>query len=166
MAPAGGDGRQRHLQPHVEAVRELVQETTEARKANWRARRWQDTATLQYQHARTLEGSSSLVEEVVALVIERECADVPEVAGPGLRPVTVRSLEAVAAVLRSDPSAGQWAEAYLELLDRLEEMRAATRTAWRDDHEERFTAAAIIVALERAAHSLHDTADAKADEAP
>ena len=158
--------RQRHLQPHVEEVRRLAQETTEARRANWRARHWQQTATLQHRHARTLERLSALVEEIVALVIEREAEGVPEVAlGPGLRPPTARSLAAVAEVLRADPFERDWQTAYVELLDRLEELRAATRASWRDEQEDRFTAAAIIVALERAAHSLHETAEAKADEA-
>ena len=159
--------RQRHLQPHVEDVRGMVQQTTEARRANWRARHWRETASRQYRHARTLEGLAGLVEQVVALVIERECAEAREVAlGPGLRPVTARSLEAVSRVLRADPFEPEWHRAYAELLDSLEELRDATRTAWRDEYEDRFTAAAIIVALERAAHSLHDTAESKAEGTP
>lgn len=158
--------RQRHLQPHVQDVRGLAQQTTEARRANWRASHWHETATLQYHHARTLEGLSALVEDVVTLVIERECAGAPEVAlGPGLRPATAHSLEAVAQVLRASPFGEDWHESYLQLLDRIEELRAATRTVWRDEHEDRFTAAAIIVALERAAQSLHDTAEKKVEEA-
>ncbi len=157
--------RRRRLGPHVDEMRRLVQQAAEARRGNWRARRWQDTADRQYQHARTLERLSGLVEELVEIVIEREYADASEVAlGPELRPVTADSLEALAQVLKARPEEAEWREAYLLLEDRLEGLRAATRRAWHEGDEDRFTAAALVVDLERAAESLRRTAQSQAHE--
>lgn len=158
-------GRRRRLHPHVDDMRRLVQQAAEARRGNWRARRWQETADRQYEHARTLERLSGLVQELVELVVERECGDASEVAlGPGLRPVTAGSLEALALVLRARPEEADWKEAYELFGDRLEELRVATRAAWREGDQDRFTAAALVVDLERAAESLRQTAQAQAHE--
>jgi len=157
--------RRRRLDPQVGEMRRVVQNAAEARRGNWRARRWQDTADRQYQHARTLERVSGLVEELVDLVVERESADAAEVAlGPDLRPDTAESLEALAHVLRARPEEPEWREAYLLLESRIEGLRVATRRAWREAHEDRFTAAALVVDLERAAESLRRTAESQAQE--
>jgi uncharacterized membrane protein YgaE (UPF0421/DUF939 family) len=157
--------RRRRLEPHVEEMRRLVQQASEARRGNWRARRWQETADRQYEHARTLERLSGLVEELVELVVERECADAPEVAlGPDLRPVAAGSLEALALVLRARPEEPEWREAYELLEDRIEALRASTRRAWREGDQDRFTAAALVVDLERATESLRQTAESQAHE--
>ena len=166
--PPTADGwsrRRRRLEPQVDEMRRLAQQAAEARRGNWRARRWQDTADRQYDHARTLERLSGLVEELVQLVIEREYADAHEIAlGPGLRPVAAGSLEALADVLRARPEEPEWRDAYGELEERIDALRVATRRSWREGQEDRFTAAALVVDMERAAESLRHTAEAQAHE--
>ena len=153
-------GRRWHLAPHLAEMHRLAQQVAEARRANWRERRWREAAERQRQHALTLGRLAVLVEELVELVVDRESADAHEVAlGPGLRPVTAGGLEAVAAVLRARPEDEAWHDAFATLSRSIEELRAATRAAWRDHQEDRFTAAAIVVDLERAAQSLQETAE-------
>lgn len=157
------EARRWHLAPYVAEMHRLAQQVTEARRANWREHRWRESADRQRQHALTLGRLAGLVEELVALVVERERAEVTEAAlGPSLRPVTARNLQAVAGVLRADPNEDEWEEAFAELAAAIEEMRSATRAAWRNHNEDRFTAAAIVVDLERAAQSLQETGDWKA----
>jgi NTP pyrophosphatase (non-canonical NTP hydrolase) len=160
--PHSGEWQARrwHLAPHVAEMHRLAQQVTEARRANWRERRWRDAADRQRQHAMTLGRLAGLVEELVELVVDREAADAHEVAlGPSLRPVTAGGLEAMAAVLRARPEDEAWQDAFATLTHSIEELRAATRVAWRDHREDRFTASAIVVDLERAAHSLQQTAE-------
>ena len=154
--------RRLDLSPHVTDLHQLAQQVSEARRANWRERRWHDAADLQHAHALTLLRLSGLVEELVALVSEREQADFAEVAlGPRLRPVTAPCLQGMAAVLRARPEDDAWDKAFAGLTGRIEELQAAVRRAWRDEDQDRFSAAAIVVALERAAQSLQETAEAK-----
>lgn len=163
--PPGSDewqGRRWTLAPHIAEMNRLAQQVAEARRANWRERRWRETADRQRQHALTLGRLGGLVEQLVAIVVERERADVAEEAlGPILRPVTAGALEATAAVLRARPEDPEWQDAYATLSVRIQELQDATRAAWRDHQEDRFTAAAIIVDLERAAHSLLETAESQ-----
>lgn len=161
--PPGSDewqGRRWALAPHVAEMHRLAQQVAEARRANWRERRWRAVADRQRQHALTLGRLAGLVEDLVELVTDREYADAHEVAlGPRLRPATAGALEATAAVLRARPEDEEWQDAYATLSVRIQELQDVTRAAWRDHEEDRFTAAAIIVDLERAAHSLLETAE-------
>ncbi|CAA9374052.1 MAG: hypothetical protein AVDCRST_MAG47-1603 [uncultured Nocardioidaceae bacterium] len=160
--PNAGEWQARrwHLAPYLAEMHRLAQQVTEARRANWRERRWREAAERQRQHALTLGRLAVLVEELVELVVHRESADAHEVAlGPSLRPATAGGLEAMAAVLRARPEDEEWAKAFATLSRNIEDLRAATRAAWRDHQEDRFTAAAIVVDLERAAQSLHETAE-------
>lgn len=165
--PDEWQGRQWHLAPHVAEMHRLAQQVTEARRANWRERRWRDAADRQRQHALTLGRLAGLVEEIVAIVVDRERGDLTEAAlGPSLRPVTARALLAMAEVLRADPQEDEWDEAFAALRTSIEELQDATRNAWRNDNQDRFTAAAIVVDLERAAASLQETAEWKARTQP
>ena len=160
--PDAGEWQARrwNLAPHLAEMHRLSQQVAEARRANWRERRWRQAAERQRQHALTLGALAVLVEQLVELVVNRESADAHEVAlGPGLRPVTAGGLEAMAAVLRARPEDEAWQEAFATLSRNIEELRVATRAAWRDHQEDRFTAAAIVVDLERAAQSLQETAE-------
>ena len=153
-------GRRWVLAPHVAEMHRLAQQVSEARRANWRERRWRAVADRQRRHALTLGRLAGLVEDLVELVADREYADAQEVAlGSGLRPATAGALDATAAVLRARPEDEEWHGAYGTLTARIDELRSATRAAWQEHHEDRFTAAAIIVDLERAAHSLQETAE-------
>jgi uncharacterized membrane protein YgaE (UPF0421/DUF939 family) len=161
--PEEWEGRRWHLAPHVAEMHRLAQQVAEARRANWRERRWREAADRQRQHALTLGRLAGLVEEIVAIVVDRERGDLTEAAlGPTLRPVTARALLAMAEVLRADPQEDEWDEAFAALGTSIEELQDATRDAWRNDNQDRFTAAAIVVDLERAAQSLQETAEWKA----
>ena len=162
--PHGGEWQDRrwHLAPHIAEMNRLAQQVAEARRANWRERRWREVADRQRQHALTLSRLAGLVEQLVAIVVERERADVAEEAlGPALRPVIARGLQAMGGVLRANPQEAEWDRTFADLRARIEEIQTATRTAWRNDNEDRFTAAAIVVDLERAAQSLHETGEWK-----
>lgn len=142
--------RRRRLDPLQERVRSLVHESAEARRANWRARRWARTADHQDAQAQSLERLATLVNEVLDLVVERERADVRGLAlGPELRPHAGAALAAMAHLLRAD-APDEVRAALRRLCQCLDLLRDATRRAWREQGEDRFTAAAIVVALDRA----------------
>jgi uncharacterized membrane protein YgaE (UPF0421/DUF939 family) len=147
--------RERAIEPQSERLRQVVAETTEARRINWRARRWQDLADRQFAQARALQQLSFLVEDITSLVVERENADRAQVAlGPTLRPTAAAALRAMATALRSvdgasgDPGALRAADsAVQDLVRAIREMRLRT-----DD--DLFAAGTIVTTVRRAVAAL------------
>jgi uncharacterized membrane protein YgaE (UPF0421/DUF939 family) len=96
------DDRRKSISPLTSQMRQMVERATEARRANWRAGRWQSEADRQYQQARALEQLAFLVEDLTELVVHVERADREHVAmGAGLRPYAAHALQESAEALRS-----------------------------------------------------------------
>lgn len=147
--------RRRALRPHIDRVRALVTETSEARRANWRAGRWRESTDRQYAVATVLEDLTSVTSQIVALVTERERADTDEPAlGTSLRPLTAEALSATAWMLQAFDDEDVFPQAAGRTSRALEELRTATSSAWREAGEDRYTAAAIVTALERVTAGL------------
>ena len=157
--------RRHALQPHIDRMRSLVIETSEARRANWRARRWQDAADRQYAVAKVLEDLTAVTNQIVALVTERERADTEEPAlGSSLRPLAAEAFADTARMLEVFDDGEEFEDASRRTSTALEELRGAISSAWHEAGEDRYTAAAIVTALERVTTSLESARpDAGAD---
>ncbi|MEG9224924.1 FUSC family protein [Aeromicrobium sp. Sec7.5] len=98
--------RHHDIRPQARAMGLLVARSAQVRRVNWRARRWQDHADRQAEHARALERLSLVVDDLAGLLVRRENADLATVAlGPRLRGPAATAMEAVAGMLR-DHDAG------------------------------------------------------------
>ena len=97
------EARARDLLTPARSLESLVARADEAQRANWRARRWQDSARSTVTHGRALRWLSYEVEEILRTLARDEHAERDQVAlGPLLRP---------AAAARSSPSprcCGRW----------------------------------------------------------
>jgi len=87
------------LIPEERRVEELVQAATEARRANWRATRWSETADRRERQARALQRLTGCVDHIIALVGD---ADSP-----------VHAEERIAATLRARIAAAMRAVAHM-----------------------------------------------------
>ena len=149
--------RRRGLRPHIDRMRELVAETAEARRVNWRARRWRPEADQQHALAVVLEDLTGLTNQVVKLVGERERAEQSEPAlGPALRPLTAVALAATADLLDSLDDPEQREAALERATAAVDDLRHATSAAWHEQGEDRYTAATLVTALERVLGNLKD----------
>lgn len=95
--------RERAIDSRAGEMHRMVSVAREARRVNWRARRWRERAERQYRQARALTELSFRVEEAYDLVARGERAELAEddevALGPELRPAAVRALRATAEVL-------------------------------------------------------------------
>ncbi|WP_148572496.1 FUSC family protein [Nocardioides caldifontis] len=149
------DERRRTLTPYLSHVHTLVREADEGRRINWRARHWEREADQVYDVARALDQLSSLVEQLVAMVVERESSDLHEVAlGPEMRPTTAAALRSMGELLTTMDDDEQLHERRVATTAAVDDLRKATRRAWQEAGEDRFTAAAIVTVLERAVEAL------------
>jgi uncharacterized membrane protein YgaE (UPF0421/DUF939 family) len=148
--------RRRHrLGPQTDEMRSSVLQTVEARRGNWRARNRRHSYDVQRRQAGTLQHLAGLVEELLDLLVEQEAADASQLAlGEDLRPAAADALEALARVLRAETDRDQQGRTHDVLARRMEDLRSATRRAWRESEQDRFTAATIVTDLERATESL------------
>ena len=98
--------RHHDIRPQARAMGLLVAQSAQVRRVNWRARRWQEYADRQAEHARALERLSLVVDDLAGLLVRSENADLEAVAlGPRLRGPAATAMEAVARMLR-DHDAG------------------------------------------------------------
>ncbi|MGY1855724.1 hypothetical protein [Modestobacter sp. SYSU DS0290] len=141
------------IDPVLAQMRAAVQESDEARKGNFRARRYRQVAQRQYAQARALERLALLVEELTELLAETERADQERVTlGPALRPSASAALSRLAGVLRSVDGGASAADpdetraAY----DALHELAGALRAARRQTDDDLFAASSVVVAIRRA----------------
>lgn len=147
--------RQRALRPTAEEMQRVVGHATEARRANWRAKRWDETAEWRYQQARALQHVAFLIEDLTALVVDQEHAERQRVAlGPRLRPHAAHALQEMAEVLRvvdGDEKPDQQLyvadEAVNKLVDELRDERV------RSDSD-LFAAGTVVAGVRRALASL------------
>lgn len=101
LTSEGWQDKQWAIRPTTQMQRVVVH-ATDGGRANWRARRWSDTAERRYQQARALQQVAFLIEDLTALLVDQERADRHSVAlGPHLRPYAAHALEAMADVLGS-----------------------------------------------------------------
>jgi hypothetical protein len=136
-------------------MRALVTETAEARRANWRARRWRESADRQYAVATVLEDLSAVTDQTVALVTERERADTDEPAlGESLRPLTAEAFANTARLLEAFDDGEAFDDACGRTTESLDALRGAISSAWHEAGEDRYTAAAIVTGLERVTAGL------------
>jgi uncharacterized membrane protein YgaE (UPF0421/DUF939 family) len=146
--------RRRDLQPLVDQARDLVQQATEGRRGNWRARRWQVQADRQYEEARTLEHLAFLVEEVTAIVVHHEAEGDHVAPGTPVLPRTAHALQAIAEVLRSLDGRGADTELFENAREALEALVEEIRVTRAGTGEDLFAVGGIVVTLRRALRSL------------
>jgi uncharacterized membrane protein YgaE (UPF0421/DUF939 family) len=147
--------RRHAIRPTLEEMQRVVGHATDGRRANWRARRWSQHAEQRYQQARALQQVSFLIEDITALVVDQERAELETVAlGPELRPFAARALGAMAEVLRSvegeaaDPGALRSADKAVVAL------AEAIRTARERSSSDLFAAGTVVTGARRALASL------------
>jgi uncharacterized membrane protein YgaE (UPF0421/DUF939 family) len=147
--------RQRSIRPTTEEMQRVVGHVTDGRRANWRARKWDEHADRRYQQARALQQVAFLIEDLTALVVEQERADKELVAlGPSLRPYAADTLCALAEVLRSVE--GETADAdQLRAADAaVVTLADAIREARNRSSSDLFAAGTIVAGTRRALASL------------
>jgi uncharacterized membrane protein YgaE (UPF0421/DUF939 family) len=143
------------LGPPADQLKQMVSEATEARRINWRARRWKVQAEHQYERSRALEQLSSLVEDIGALVVAQEHADLREVAlGPRLRPSAARALSEVGTLLCAADGAGEAGPEVADAERALRNLEEEVRDHRVQTSDDLFTACSIVVALRRALTAL------------
>ena len=90
------------LIPEERRVEELVQAATEARRANWRATRWSETADRRERQARALQRLTGCVDHIIALVGDADSSvHADEEIAATLRARGAVALGAVAHMLRT-----------------------------------------------------------------
>lgn len=155
--PTGEDwSRRRHaIGPTTEETQRVVAHATDGRRANWRARRWDDAAEQRYQQARALQQVAYLIEDMVAVVVEQERSDRDEVAlGPELRPPAVEALCRLADVLDSVEGETAAPDA-LRAADRaVSDLADAIRRVRERSSQDLFAAGTIVAGARRALASL------------
>lgn len=135
----------------------MVTEETGARRVNWRARRWRETADRQYAWAQALQRLSFLVEDITNLVVEQEHAGREEVVlGPTLRPPIARALRAMSQALRSMQGDTAEPEALRGADSAIQELTVAIRDARVQHEDDLFAAGTIVTAVQRAVAALVD----------
>lgn len=147
--------RQRAIRPGTEDLQRVVGHAADSRRANWRARRWSDTAEQRYQQARALQQVAFLIEDLTALVVEQEHADRQLVAlGPRLRPHAAHVLQDLAQALRSvegetaaEAELRETDAAVAKLVGEIRDERVRT-------HHDLFAAGTIVAGVRRTMASL------------
>lgn len=147
--------RRRAIRPTLEEMQRVVGHATDGRRANWRAKRWSEHAERRYQEARALQQVAFLIEDITALVVDQERAELERVAlGPELRPYAARALGAMTGVLRSveggtaDPATLRSADTAVVAL------AEAIRTARQRSSSDLFAAGTVVTGARRAIASL------------
>lgn len=136
-------------------ARQMVDHTAEARRVNWRARRWRSDADLQYQQAQALERLASLVEEMTTVVTNQERAEVEQVAmGPAVRPCAAEALQAMAETLRSVRGPTADADLLRRTDDALRKLVEAVRAVRERTGDDMFGAGELVMTLRKALAAL------------
>ncbi|HET8561730.1 MAG TPA: hypothetical protein VFL69_14500 [Marmoricola sp.] len=159
-------GERHHaLVPITRRMSELVGEASEARRANWRARRWKETAHEQYERARALEQLALLVEDVTGLLGSHEAAGEPHIAlGPALRPPAADVLETLGELLGDVGSPLAEPERLRAVDQALARLVEGIRERREESGDDLFSAGSVVIAVRRAVASL--VPDELTDELP
>lgn len=138
----------------VARMRTVATQAGEARRANWRVRRWRTSSEQRYLEARALERLAFLVEDLTDLLADQEHAHREAVAlGPDLRPHAAEALAALGDVLRTvadgvDEAALERARATCE------ELVDAMRRVRRDTGDDLITAGGVVTTVGRTLSAL------------
>ncbi|MGN6574787.1 MAG: FUSC family protein [Nocardioides sp.] len=149
------EAHKREIRPTLEEMQRIVGHATDGRRANWRARRWSDHAEQRYQQARALQQVAFLIEDIAALVVDQERAELEVVAlGPELRPHAAQALRCLGQALCSveadtaDPDR-------LRAADRaVAGLAEAIRDARQRSRDDMFAAGTVVSGARRAIASL------------
>jgi uncharacterized membrane protein YgaE (UPF0421/DUF939 family) len=157
--------RHHALMPVTRQMSSMVAEASEARRANWRASHWRQTADQQYERARALEQLAFLIEDVTELLATSEVAGIQHIAlGPQLRPPTADVLDTLADLLADGDSPLSEPD-HLRRIDRaLARLVDATRERREATDDDLFSAGSLVMAVRRAVASM--VPDDLADELP
>lgn len=157
--------REKSIRPTTEEMQRVVGHAADSRRANWRARRWDERAQRRYQHARALQQVAFLIEDLTTLVVEYERSEKARVAlGPALRPRAAQTLSSLADCLRSvehdraDPDRLRASDAAVAALAR------AIREVRRGSDDDLFAAGTLVTGTKRTLASL--VPDELRDEIP
>lgn len=160
LAPEDWDRRRHDLGPLAAQMDDTLGWAAEARRANWRARRWRERWARQRRLALALREMYLLLTHLREVLMAGENAAVDELAlGGSLRPYTASLLRSVAGLLRAAPDdeeevARTRADADRALSELVEEVRRERRTSSADF----FAAGAVITVLRRAIAALDQAA--------
>ena len=135
-------------------ARTAVLRALEARRANWRARRWRAEAQRQYQAAVTLVQLPFIVEDLMAILVHASKSGETVPWGAPLRPRIAHALQATADVLRSMDHTGGGAEEVEALDECLERLVEEVRTTRTRTGEDLFGVGSLITTLRRAQVSV------------
>lgn len=157
--PEDWDRRRYDLEPLASQMQQNLNWASEARRVNWRARRWDRWWEQQYQRAQIFYEMYFLVVQLRDIVMTDVNAAQESVAlGSALRPRTAELLRRMAALLRSSPEDADEMERTREeaeaALERLEEALRKDRQVTSEDY---FTAGAVVTVLRRAIRSLRES---------
>lgn len=160
----GEEWSERHhdLIPVTRRMSELVGEASEARRANWRARRWRETAEEQYERARALQQLTLLVEDVTELLGRSEVAGTQHIAlGSSLRPPTADVLDSLGDLLGDLGSALTEPDRLRAVDEALARLVAGIRERRQETGDDLFSAGTVVIAVRRAVASLvpHELAE-------
>ncbi|MEX0429743.1 aromatic acid exporter family protein [Nocardioides sp. DS6] len=141
------------LDPRARRVEELLTEGLEARRGNWRARRWHGLAERRQERARALRYLSGCVEEVIALASDPrfQLHDADDEA-TRLRGAVARALRASAAMIRTagEEQGGADQEEWDEAADAVRALRRVIVGLDVASEDRWLPASAIAIGLERA----------------
>jgi len=147
--------RTRTLDVLVGRMRRLAGQAGETRRANWRVRRWRESADRRYAEARALERLAFLTEDLTDLLADHEHAHLDRVAlGPDLRPYAADALDALADVLRTVDEHTVDEAAVVRATATGEELVHAMRRIRENTGEDLVTAAGVVTAVERTLSAL------------
>jgi hypothetical protein len=144
------------LAPALGRMRELVSLAADARRANWRAARWEKYGDDEERRARALDALAFLVEDITWFLSDRENADREDVAiGPALRPLTAEVLLRVADVLGTMDEHEVDEEKLQDAQDALERLVAAIRDARTESDDDMMAASGVVSTVRRTLDTLH-----------
>lgn len=156
-SPDGWQERTYTIDPLSRQLNEMVGHLHEAKRGNWRARRWQQRIAEQYQASVALMHLSRLVQDLRLLMTRHEHSDLERQAlGATLRPYAVMVLTDLSSVLRATNDGSP--EELHDRLDSAEQALTRFANAIREQEGQGydlFVASNIVVTMERIIASLH-----------
>jgi len=140
--------RQKAIDPHARRLRRVVASASEARRVNWRAKRWREATDEQIEQAHALQRLVLIIEDLTVLVVDHERQELEQVAlGPDLRRHAADAMGRAADVLRhadEDSTGSTYHDAAREAID---EMSAAVVEQQQKLGGDMFAAGAMVIAL-------------------
>lgn len=135
--------------PRTDDMRSRALEASEARWANWRARRWQGESDRQFRSAQAMARLALLVEDLTMLVVDSERSDreTPPLR-QALRPPAADALRSTALLVR-DGSGTAAAGRIAAAEEAVQRLASAIIDIQTENEEDSFVAGAIVSSLRR-----------------